>query len=106
MQLFSFRCKYIYKQEENSEYKCSICEKVFASAPGLSRHKRLHSGLTKQCPICSNEIPCSRQDNYTRHVERCEKKKAKEPKSYKCIRCNASFKTKQHYERHCKTKTL
>ena len=95
-------------EEENDEakFKCGVCNKRYSSAQSLSRHKKIHSSITKKCTVCMVDVPSAREDNYKRHVERCRKKNEKEEPKHYCDSCDKSFTKKQHLERHLESRPV
>jgi hypothetical protein len=60
----------------------------------------------RQCPTCQKSIP-GRKDNFERHIKSCHNKSLHtqvKNDAKRCEKCDKSFLTKQHLNRHLKTK--
>ena len=57
------------KGNENRQFKCNECHKIFCGPSGLFQHnKHVHEGITYDCSQC--DIKASKKSHLKRHIER------------------------------------
>lgn len=68
-------------------HTCDVCQKSFAHATNLSRHRKTHEDVQSklECTICQKQF--SRSDNLKQHI------RSHEDPQYSCQECDKRFAT-------------
>ena len=84
--------------QQEEEYKCTKCDKLFSRKDCLTRHMKLHKANPHihSCDICDRTF--NRKDILMVH-----KRKMHEEPSFKCTSCDKTFHTENLLQKHMKT---
>ncbi|XP_046408111.1 zinc finger protein 16-like [Ischnura elegans] len=84
---------------DETEHRCTLCDKVYASKDGLRRHVKLHTRPKEfKCEVCGREFfwNCELRKHMDLHEGR---------KPYECSTCGKTFSLRHHLNNHVTTHT-
>ena len=73
----------VHFRNQDKDYECNVCEKIFYQESGLSSHSKMHKENRKQCKVCSKSFRWS--------VPKSHMLKHSGKKSLMCQLCPKSF---------------